>query len=77
MFGFITAKAQEALEALRPILDMTDVEYEHSHARLDSASLRLTIGSLVWGTPVSYTHLRAHETVLDLVCRLLLEKTKK
>ena len=22
---------------------------------------------------VSYTHLRAHETVLDLVCRLLLE----
>ena len=24
---------------------------------------------------VSYTHLRAHETVLDLVCRLLLEKT--
>ena len=28
-------------------------------------------------TPVSYTHLRAHETVLDLVCRLLLEKQKK
>ena len=26
--------------------------------------------------PVSYTHLRAHETVLDLVCRLLLEKNK-
>ena len=26
---------------------------------------------------VSYTHLRAHETVLDLVCRLLLEKIKK
>ena len=25
-------------------------------------------------TAVSYTHLRAHETVLDLVCRLLLEK---
>ena len=25
---------------------------------------------------VSYTHLRAHETVLDLVCRLLLEKKK-
>ena len=29
-----------------------------------------------WFTPVSYTHLRAHETVLDLVCRLLLEKKK-
>ena len=32
-----------------------------------------------WGgkretAPVSYTHLRAHETVLDIVCRLLLEK---
>ena len=27
---------------------------------------------------VSYTHLRAHETVLDIVCRLLLEqKTQK
>ena len=31
--------------------------------------------TLAW-IPVSYTHLRAHETVLDLVCRLLLE-TKK
>ena len=28
-------------------------------------------------TPVSYTHLRAHETVLDLVCRLLLEKKNR
>eukprot|EP00657_Telonema_sp_P-1_P010640 TRINITY_DN515_c0_g1_i2.p1 TRINITY_DN515_c0_g1~~TRINITY_DN515_c0_g1_i2.p1 ORF type:complete len:198 (+),score=73.96 TRINITY_DN515_c0_g1_i2:395-988(+) len=28
------------------------------------------------GLAVSYTHLRAHETVLDLVCRLLLEKKK-
>eukprot|EP00831_Metopus_contortus_P006802 TRINITY_DN12601_c0_g1_i2.p1 TRINITY_DN12601_c0_g1~~TRINITY_DN12601_c0_g1_i2.p1 ORF type:complete len:126 (+),score=31.10 TRINITY_DN12601_c0_g1_i2:41-418(+) len=26
--------------------------------------------------PVSYTHLRAHETSLHLVCRLLLEKKK-
>ena len=25
---------------------------------------------------VSYTHLRAHETVLDIVCSLLLEKKK-
>ena len=29
-----------------------------------------------WVRAVSYTHLRAHETVLDLVCRLLLEKKK-
>ena len=32
----------------------------------------LVLGDLA----VSYTHLRAHETVLDLVCRLLLEKKK-
>src|SRR5450756_2661289 len=29
---------------------------------------------IIW--PVSYTHLRAHETRHDLVCRLLLEKKK-
>ena len=32
---------------------------------------------ILYINPVSYTHLRAHETVLDLVCRLLLEKKKK
>src|SRR5665648_683714 len=34
------------------------------------------ISLLTWSrclTPVSYTHLRAHETRHDLVCRLLLE----
>ena len=45
----------------------------------------ITRGNVVWiigeakrhgWTAVSYTHLRAHETVLDLVCRLLLEKKK-
>src|SRR5674476_1624773 len=30
-----------------------------------------------WYKPVSYTHLRAHETGRNLVCRLLLEKKKK
>src|SRR5450759_4072936 len=30
-----------------------------------------------WSVSVSYTHLRAHETRHDLVCRLLLEKKKK
>src|SRR5450759_5499742 len=32
---------------------------------------------LLGNSPVSYTHLRAHETRHDLVCRLLLEKKKK
>ena len=35
--------------------------------------LSISLGSI---KAVSYTHLRAHETVLDLVCRLLLEKKK-
>ena len=34
------------------------------------------IGCAVGFETVSYTHLQAHETVLDLVCRLLLEKKK-
>ena len=33
--------------------------------------------TLLFTRAVSYTHLRAHETVLDLVCRLLLEKKTK
>ena len=37
---------------------------------------RLVVGLVGGGAPVSYTHLRAHETVLDLVCRLLLAKKK-
>ena len=45
------------------------------------AHVRLCLKTLLQHTDdpfesVSYTHLRAHETVLDLVCRLLLEKKK-
>eukprot|EP00657_Telonema_sp_P-1_P008702 TRINITY_DN30473_c0_g1_i1.p1 TRINITY_DN30473_c0_g1~~TRINITY_DN30473_c0_g1_i1.p1 ORF type:complete len:122 (+),score=67.77 TRINITY_DN30473_c0_g1_i1:47-412(+) len=36
----------------------------------------LDAGVVFGPATVSYTHLRAHETVLDLVCRLLLEKKK-
>ena len=43
----------------------------------ESDQAQLTRGIAVLDVdPVSYTHLRAHETVLDLVCRLLLEKKK-
>ena len=35
-----------------------------------------TVAPVSTEMPVSYTHLRAHETVLDIVCRLLLEKKK-
>ena len=49
-------------------------------ARVLAASPEVILQRMVAGRhdliPVSYTHLRAHETVLDLVCRLLLEKKK-
>ena len=41
----------------------------------DAETAQIAIQAALTG-PVSYTHLRAHETVLDLVCRLLLEKKK-
>ena len=41
-----------------------------------AASLQEVVEDVVLNMAVSYTHLRAHETVLDLVCRLLLEKKK-
>ena len=37
----------------------------------------LVLGLVISALPVSYTHLRAHETGRNLVCRLLLEKKKK
>src|SRR5678815_5221291 len=40
------------------------------HHLILATSILLNIGI----TPVSYTHLRAHETPEHLVCRLLLEK---
>ena len=45
---------------------------EHTVTRIGSTGRRSS--NRKWA--VSYTHLRAHETVLDLVCRLLLEKKK-
>src|SRR5665811_2474420 len=52
----------EASEQLSPPWPFADFESFHSIEIPTSSST------------VSYTHLRAHETVLDLVCRLLLDK---
>ena len=41
------------------------------------ANFLLPFVLLIGSYPVSYTHLRAHETRHDLVCRLLLEKKKR
>lgn len=57
VFSFITARAQEVLEALRPNLDMDDVEYQGFRTRLDSASLRLTLGCLGGGALAGFVHL--------------------
>ena len=46
------------------MLDGSDIDLTKETEKIDGLSA------------VSYTHLRAHETVLDLVCRLLLAKTK-
>ena len=45
---------------------------------LDAASFdcNTNLYFMDWVMAVSYTHLRAHETEADLVCRLLLEKKK-
>mgnify|MGYP007112059935 CR=1 FL=1 len=56
-----------------PPVDFQRVQREQAQATQG----RVAHAEIVHGDAVSYTHLRAHETVLDLVCRLLLEKKKK
>eukprot|EP00826_Nyctotherus_ovalis_P032593 TRINITY_DN26260_c0_g1_i2.p4 TRINITY_DN26260_c0_g1~~TRINITY_DN26260_c0_g1_i2.p4 ORF type:complete len:114 (+),score=23.40 TRINITY_DN26260_c0_g1_i2:92-433(+) len=52
------------------------IDYWRSRVTRKSAAVDFKIWDTV-GQAVSYTHLRAHETSLHLVCRLLLEKKKK
>src|SRR5664280_2976980 len=49
----------------RDIIENTLKEFDERHKKSKRVPLSVRIA------PVSYTHLRAHETVLDLVCRLL------
>ena len=46
----------------------------HGQGRSPGEAVGVALDERAERVPVSYTHLRAHETVLDLVCRLLLEK---
>ena len=64
-------------EESRALLDYLQALAQRLHYHCRVKWRRDTL--IVWDNrfslhPVSYTHLRAHETVLDLVCRLLLEK---
>src|SRR5659263_756549 len=54
------------------LLNNAPIQYVIGHQEFMSLDFLVTSE-----VPVSYTHLRAHETRHDLVCRLLLEKKKK
>src|SRR5665811_1024916 len=85
-----TSRDPAPIWIFRPCVSKQDQPNPPTTALLShySASTIATVSTLVcgaWFSPnpsltearaVSYTHLRAHETVLDLVCRLLLEKKK-
>eukprot|EP00656_Telonema_subtile_P001261 TRINITY_DN10584_c0_g1_i1.p1 TRINITY_DN10584_c0_g1~~TRINITY_DN10584_c0_g1_i1.p1 ORF type:complete len:323 (-),score=82.40 TRINITY_DN10584_c0_g1_i1:13-981(-) len=57
--------------------DSGDDDYSDEELPKKKKAIPKAKGSKKARETVSYTHLRAHETVLDLVCRLLLEKKKK
>ena len=46
---------------------------EGSKIKLSDGVIQVPDNPIIPYIAVSYTHLRAHETVLELVCRLLLE----
>src|SRR5450756_3135234 len=55
----------------------TEASYRsHNHSRASCGGSWPHVARIEQSPPVSYTHLRAHETRHDLVCRLLLEKKK-
>ena len=72
------------LEALLERCPLCGRHGDHAFAKVEEVLLETVRAGgdvqcgefLALGGAVSYTHLRAHETVLDLVCRLLLEKKK-
>ena len=69
------ARSQEVLnEFLHKEFSREFTEFQHWRAPLNIQSQAPSVVRSPLADPVSYTHLRAHETVLDLVCRLLLEK---
>src|SRR5665213_4393153 len=76
--------AAEGLAQIVPRSPVPIVADIHFHVEMALAALeagvhglRLNPGNLRKPEAVSYTHLRAHETGRNLVCRLLLEKKKK
>ena len=71
----IARNAQAPLDMARQCV-MGALDYNTQTTSDNTPTPELDSNTLAY-IPVSYTHLRAHETVLDLVCRLLLEKKNK
>src|SRR5674476_1686385 len=69
--------AGAALDAVTRGLSVGILEARDWASGTSSRSSKLIHGGLRYLETVSYTHLRAHETGRNLVCRLLLEKKKK
>lgn len=57
MFSFITEKSQQALEELRPNLELNDADFETARARLDSSTMRATTAHLLTGISFGIAHL--------------------
>ena len=68
-----SSAASDVYKRQAPCFDADWTEFYPGSAAISGAGAGRFLGRMV-RPPVSYTHLRAHETVLDLVCRLLLEK---
>ena len=62
------------VKVVKPLVStnrIPDFEHKHLQVVLDGSTKKVAVDAAV-----SYTHLRAHETLMNLVCRLLLEKKK-
>src|SRR5450756_1432231 len=76
-----TDKAVEPVSAMGATKRLAELLTVASARRTGRPYVAVRFGNVLGSSgsviPVSYTHLRAHETRHDLVCRLLLEKKKK
>ena len=62
---------------LIPLFELVSTSFRQGSASYDQVvGWAWPVRQIITFLSVSYTHLRAHETVLDLVCRLLFEKKK-
>ena len=71
---FVVRGLQELGQASKIPLYMRFIDLQNAYDSVDRELLWVVLAR--FGVPVSYTHLRAHETLRYLVCRLLLEKKK-